>query len=298
MKKVFIFLLCFFGFILADEWQMRADDKKGAVPNDPSTPAKTTPSVALPSLKGKYLGVIRRVKTDKNLIALSFDLCELAINTKGFDSELIGFLAKNNIPATLFMGGKWMRSHKERARQVMRHANFEIANHAWDHANMRLLSPKRLAEELNWTRALYEELSAEVGAKADMRLFRLPYGRSNKPALEQINALGYKVIGWDVVAERGDASKVSDAQKIATEVVNESKAGSIVLMHANLVPKGSANLLKEMVKLYTQRGFEFVKVSELLEAGEPEIASEGYFIKPDDNAIYDTKFGKEGNGEF
>lgn len=307
MKKILIFLLCFFGVILANEWEMRADDVKGAVPNDPTAPKNTSPKTMLKSLKGEYLGVIRRVNTDQKVVALSFDLCELKINTKGFDSELIGFLAQNNIPATLFMGGKWMRSHKERVKQVMMRQNFEIANHAWDHANMALLSPKMLKEELLWTQAQYEELRSEVIAQnAELNaqiplapsLFRLPYGRSSKEALKELNELGFKVIGWDVVAERGDARDDKNAKEFARQILSESKTGSIVLMHANLVPKGSAKLLKEVVKLYLENGYKFVKVSELLELGEPEIADEGYFITPNDNAIYDSKFGPKGNGEF
>ena len=39
--------------------------------------------------------------------------------TTGYDAEIIDFLREKRIPATLFMGGKWMRSHSERAMQLM-----------------------------------------------------------------------------------------------------------------------------------------------------------------------------------
>ena len=46
--------------------------------------------------------------------------------------------AREKIKATLFIGGKWFRSHDERARQLIADPQFEIANH-WQHRNLRLL---------------------------------------------------------------------------------------------------------------------------------------------------------------
>ena len=75
-----------------------------------------------------------------------------------------------------------------------------------------------------------------------------------------------------------------------------TKPGSILLFHANLVPKGTVNLLREVVDIFAGEGYEFVKVSELLMMGEIESVRDGYFSRPGDNYALDKKFGIDGTG--
>lgn len=60
---------------------------------------------------------------------LTFDLCELATLTTGFDADIVGWLqvVDQSIPATLFMGGKWMRTHAKRVKQIMRDPSLRLA---------------------------------------------------------------------------------------------------------------------------------------------------------------------------
>ncbi|MBQ3395938.1 MAG: hypothetical protein IJG55_06380, partial [Synergistaceae bacterium] len=66
--------------------------------------------------------------------------------------------------------------------------------------------------------------------------------------------------------------------------------------HANLVPKGTVNLLREVVNILENDGYIFVSVSELLRMGEPETVRDGYFTSPKDNYMLDKKFGIDGTG--
>jgi hypothetical protein len=74
------------------------------------------------------------------------------------------------------------------------------------------------------------------------------------------------------------------------------RPGSIVLLHANQVPKDTAALVKALLPLLRQRGFATATVSELLAAGAPETVDDGYFSVPGDNRIYDTMFEDNGTG--
>lgn len=132
--------------------------------------------------------------TKEKVAALTFDLCELSTMTTGYDAEIIDFLREKRIPATLFMGGKWMRSHSERAMQLMADPLFEIGNHGWSHGNFGIMSEKAMLEQIRWTQAEYELLREEIlkRARAEGRsvelpeavtLFRLPYGRCTDKAL-------------------------------------------------------------------------------------------------------------------
>ncbi|MBQ4430584.1 MAG: polysaccharide deacetylase family protein, partial [Synergistaceae bacterium] len=247
-------------------------------------------------------GVIRRVRLPEGVkaVAITFDMCELDTVTTGCDMEVLSFLRENRIPATLFMGGKWMRTHASRVKQIMKEgALFEIANHNWSHGNCALLSEEGLKAQILWTQAEYELLREESGAN-DIpnvpELFRLPYGRNNERALKVIAGLGLRVIQWDVAAEAGDNSKPSRAKRNAKTVAAMTKPGSILLFHANLVPKGTANLLREVVKILEGDGYMFVKVSELLAMGEAETVRDGYFSRPGDNYALDKRFGIDGTG--
>ena len=284
-----------------NDWAKDKLDARKALPNVTDLAARKVPVNSLRPVESAK-GIIRRVNLyddEMKVCALTFDMCELDTVTTGCDMDVINFLREKNIPATLFMGGKWMRTHARRVKQIMTAKNFEIANHNWSHGNCALLSPEGLKAQVLWTQSEYELLREEAGlddVQPVPSLFRLPYGRSSESAVKTINELGLRVIQWDVAAEAGDNSNIKRAKKSAVRVANMTKPGSILLFHANLVPKGTINLLREVVSILQAKGYEFVKVSELLEMGEPEVTRDGYFTKPGDNRALDKKFGIDGTG--
>ncbi len=287
---------------------LQARDRRGAVPNDRRAQRHSRPACTLPPNPAAREGVIRRVQLPdgEKVCALTCDLCELNTATTGFDADMLIWLQDRTIPATLFMGGKWMRSHERRVREVLRDPLFEIGNHAWAHGNFALLSRERMLEEILGTQVQYETLrqralrdaerSAVGGGPAipdALRLFRFPYGRCTPEALQVVADLGLEPIQWDVVAETGgNNASLARGRHVAAQV----QPGSILLFHANLVPRGSFQLLRYVVTDLERQGWRFVTVSELLAMGEPAREQEGYFEKPGDNAALDGNFGSEGTG--
>ncbi len=287
-----------------DSWTPAPSDKRKALPNNSAPPARTIPLNQLLPLPQNE-GIIRRVHLPDSVkaIALTFDMCELDTITTGCDMDVINFLREHRIPATLFMGGKWMRTHAQRVKLIMSDPIFELANHNWSHGNCALLSPEGLKAQILWTQSEYELLREEAALESglddipeSMTLFRLPYGRNSESALKIIAELGLRVIQWDVAAEAGDNSKPSRAKRSAKLVAGMTKPGSILLFHANLVPKGTVNLLREVVGILESQDYVFMKVSDLLEMGEPETVRDGYFSHPKDNYALDKKFGIDGTG--
>ena len=303
MKSVaFLLLVLSFAYsaFASDSWSPLPSDNRKAIPNNSTPPERTAPLFSLPPLPTDE-GVIRRVKlsTDLKAVALTFDLCELDTTTTGCDMDTINFLRENRIPATLFLGGKWMRTHSSRVKQFMTEPIFELANHNWSHGNCALLSTDGLKAQILWTQSEYELLREELGDNAipeSMTLFRLPYGRNNQKALKIIAELGLRVVQWDVAAEAGDNSNPKRAKRSAKLVAGMTKPGSILLFHANMVPKGTANLLREVVAILSEDNYVFVKAGDLLSMGEPETVRDGYFSRPKDNYSLDKKFGVDGTG--
>lgn len=284
--------------------QIFPSDQKRAVPNNSAPPARLAPLHRLPALPASTEGNIRRVTVGKDMgkvVALTFDLCELAVNTTGYDAPLIAFLREQKLPATLFLGGKWMRTHSERTLELLADSLFEIGTHGWAHGNFGIMSQSAMQRELDWTNAQYELLHEELlrrkGPLPHVRqsspLFRLPYGRCSDAALRLLAQSGLQVIQWDVEGETApDNTKAGLEKGVAARV----KPGSIMLYHANLVPKGSLAVLQRTVAVLREQGYRFVTVSQLLEMGTPQRTRKGYFSVPGDNVQYDTMFGVDGTG--
>lgn len=282
--------------------ELRSSDQRRAIANDNSRPARLVPHTRLAPLPPESEGTIRRVAVKgRKVVALTFDLCELAVTTTGYNAPLIDFLREKKLPATLFLGGKWMRTHSERTLELLADPLFEIGTHGWAHGNLGIMSESAIQRELDWSHAQYELLREELERRQGVLphvqplppLFRLPYGRCSDAALRLLAQAGLRVIQWDVVGEPGRADAKAGAEK---SVVAGVKPGSILLFHANLVPKGSLDILRGTVALLQAQGYSFVTVSQLLDMGTPQMTRDGYFNKPGDNHQYDTMFGVDGTG--
>lgn len=287
--------------------QMRAERAIHQLPSpDNNAPARTAPAEPLPLLPEARRGIIRRVALpagDKR-VALTFDLCERAAALSGYDARLVDALREANAKATFFAGGKWLRSHPERGLQLLADARFEMGNHSWTHANMAVAPAEFRKRQVDWTAGQYELLREELDrrlaarglapcARGPLKLFRLPFGRGGEDVAQFLNGQGYAIIQWDVVGEGGLGNAQARAQAIADAV----RPGSIVLLHANAVPKDTAEVVRRLLPLLARKGYATATVSELLAAGKPQTVPEGYFTFPGDNSIYDDMFAGYGTGE-
>lgn len=249
-------------------------------------------------------GVVRSVALPpgKKLIALTFDLCEVRGEVAGYDGAIIDTLRANSIKATFFAGGKWMRSHAERAGQLMSDPLFEIANHSEAHRNLRLLEGRDLSEEILGAQRSYERLRGGLGAAAcvsktasglgaippRLALFRFPFGACSPASLAAVNDAGLVAVQWDL--STGDPSPAVSARAIAEAMVRGAKPGSIIILHANGRGWHTADALPDAIPRLKAKGFEFVTVSELLSAGRPEVVPTCYDNRPGDTDKYDMLF--------
>lgn len=278
---------------------------RGLARPDESPPARSAPLAPPAPLPETRRGIIRRVALPDGdrRVALTFDLCERAIHVTGYDARLVDALRAGRAKATFFAGGKWLRSHPERALQLLADPRFELGVHTWTHANMAVAPQAERTRQVDWTNAQLELLRDELDRRLCLRglaasglgpptLFRLPYGRGGQNEARFLNDQGLAVIQWDVVGEAGGGSAKERAQAIATAL----RPGSIVLLHANAMPKDTAEVLRHLLPLLAAKGFATATVSELLDAGKPELAASGYFSTPGDNALYDTHFVRFGTG--
>ncbi|HAO32040.1 MAG TPA: polysaccharide deacetylase [Candidatus Competibacteraceae bacterium] len=247
---------------------------------------------------------IRYVKprNGEKLVALTFDLCEQADAVSGYDAALVNYLRDQQVKATFFAGGKWMRSHPDRTMQLMVDPLFELGNHTWTHANLRVVNGAKMIEQIDKTQREYGMLrerllqsarasafAAQLAANVPprLRLFRFPYGACNGASLAAVNQQGLAAIQWNIVT--GDPAKGQSARGIARVVLDQIRPGSIVIAHANGRGWHTAEALPSIVPALRARGYQFVTVSELLARGEPVTAESCYESKPGDNLRYDRR---------
>ncbi len=252
-------------------------------------------------------GSIRRVDIagGRKVIALTLDICEIRGEVSGYDGGVFDTLRSEGVKATLFTGGKWMRSHLSRAQQLMSDPLFEIASHGFAHRNVRKLSGELLDEEILGPQRAYEAIREDMSKtqcakKIDnpmqsvaprINLYRFPFGACNEAALKAVNDAGLAAIQWDVSI--GDSDPGSSAVVLAARIVRNAKPGSIVIAHANGRGWHTADALRIAIPKLKAKGFEFVTVSELLELGKPVVAATCYDSRPGDTDRYDFLFAKK-----
>ncbi len=275
---------------------------------DLRTPLRTQPLRTMPPVPSSRQQIIVKINPegDRKVMALTFDLCERAPHLAGYQKDIVNYLRSQNVKATFFAGGKWMRTHPEKAMQLMADPLFEMGNHAWTHGNLALMDESEVHDQMNWTQAqyelLYEELQERakkrgVGREMDkvqpsLRLMRLPYGRNNEHTADILASMGLPIIQWSVEGEQDELKRTID--QLVEWNLKKVKPGAIILMHANAVPKSTHKLVPQLIPELRKRGYEFVTVSELLEMGPVETVRDGYFDKPGDNLYVDPLFGGKG----
>lgn len=267
-------------------------------------PAPTATGATVSTVPAHLRGAIRRVTLPpgKKLIALTFDLCEQQGEVAGYDGAIFDYLRSQNVKATLFVGGKWMRSHAARTEQLMLDPLFEIANHSDTHRNARVIDATTLHNEIVGPQATYEAHrvaiasrqcsvdgdSSTVAPAPRIALFRFPFGACNQQSLDAVNDAGLLAIQWDV--STGDPAKAQTAEAIANAMTHNTRPGSILISHANGRGWHTAAALPLAIPKLKSMGYTFVTVSELLAAGKPVVEQACYNDKPGDTDKYDTLF--------
>lgn len=263
---------------------------------------QTSASLPKTELPARLIGSIRQVKPyqSQKLVALTFDLCEGANEKAGYDTQLVNYLRTQQVRATFFAGGKWMRSHPDKTLALMADPLFEIGNHTWTHGNLRVLRGAVVYDQINRAQTEYQNFRTQLFNSAYARtpdakvlahipaalsLFRFPYGACSTESLAAVNKMGLAAIQWSIVT--GDPAKGQTADRISRAILQQIQPGSIIVAHANGRGWHTAAALPAVVTELRKRGYEFVTVSELLGRGEVVAADSCYETKPGDNAKYD-----------
>ncbi|MDN3256394.1 polysaccharide deacetylase family protein [Streptomyces mutabilis] len=213
-------------------------------------------------------------RADGRTVALTFDADMTADQGpraaagERFDNPgLIATLRKLEVPATVFMTGRWAEEYPDAARSIGQDPRFEIANHSYSHYaftddcyGLPTVPEERMRSDVERAYAAFRE----AGVPDPMPYFRFPGGCYDKAALKALTAAGVTAVQWDVVS--GDAF-ATDADAVARQVLDGVKPGSVVVMHCTRsAAPVTAEAVRTIVPELRKQGYRFVKVSELIGA--------------------------------
>jgi len=187
-------------------------------------------------------------------IALTFDACPTT-HVPAFSSEIVDELAREGVPATFFVSGRWAQAHPHELARLESVPFFEIALHG--HHHRRLTSPDAIRAEIEDGRQALEDL----GGKPQM-LFRPPFGDHPQALGPTARRAGVTPVLWDVAP--GDPDPRERAADITRDVLRRAHGGSIVVLHVNGRGVGTAAALPALLSGLRQRGYQLVTVSDLI----------------------------------
>jgi peptidoglycan-N-acetylglucosamine deacetylase len=186
-----------------------------------------------------------------------------------YNRQIQQTLDRQHVPATVFLGGLWTQTYPIEAKSLASDPLIEIGNHSYNHYAFTSTcfglpfwsGEKEKTDDVAKAQDIIKTITGVTP-----KYFRFPGGCSEHVDLETVAKLGLTVVYWDVVARDGFND---NTDSIVNAVESQVQNGSIIVMHihdGSYAPKTNDALLRIIPDL-KKRGFQFVKVSELL-AGE------------------------------
>ncbi len=221
---------------------------------------------AAPGSWGEFVkGVDEDLIVKGNIIALTFDACG-GKNGNEYDAELIEYLKKESIPATLFVSGKWIDENYNTFLELSKNSLFEIENHGFNHRPCSVDGEGEYGiQGTSSVSDAFDEIEANALKIEKITGRRPKFYRSATAFIDEACAkiagqLGITVISFDILS--GDASPYISAQAIEDNVIKHLHPGAIIIMHLNH-PKGHTyeSLLKIIPRMKAL-GFTFAKIED------------------------------------
>lgn len=210
-------------------------------------------------------GVDEDLVTNNKIIAFTFDACG-GKNANGYDTELIDFLKKNQIPATLFVTGKWIDANYSTFTKLSKDPNFEIENHGLNHqpcsvdgeSEYGIHGTKDVPDAIDEIEANAEKIEKITGRRPTF--YRSATAYTDEACAKIAKQLAITVISFDVLSN--DAIANIPKSIIVNSVLKNIKPGAIVIMHFNRPNWNTFEAMKEIVPSLQKLGYTFAKLQD------------------------------------
>ena len=177
-------------------------------------------------------GIVSRFEPTGKQLALTLDACGGSVGG-GIDTALMDFLSRENIPATLFVSGRWAEQNRETLKALAENPLFSIQNHGGAHKPLSVTpreaygikaagSVAGVMEEVLAGERIIQEIT---GARP--RFFRSGTAHYDDVSVRLLQDLGYLPAGFSV---NGDGGATFTARQVRAALM-ACQPGDIILGH-------------------------------------------------------------------
>ena len=197
-----------------------------------------------------------------NRVALTLDAC-----SGRFDEDLVAFLVRNRIAATIFATKKWLDRNPRGVALLQTHRDlFDIEDHGENHIPAVIGANRKVYGIAGEPDVVHLRREVQEGARAIERItgvaprwYRGATARYDARAAEEIRRLGYRIAGFSVNADDG----ATLSQRGVIERLRQVQGGDVILAHMNKPDGYTAEGLSVGLLELLRRGLVFVRLDEV-----------------------------------
>lgn len=199
-------------------------------------------------------------------VALTFDACMGKTDTRILDT-----LVQQQVPATIFVTGRWLKSNPQALAVFMAHPDlFELEDHGLNHIpavdRPTLVygipaagSPEAVAQEVQGGAAAMQSHGIP-----QPHWFRGATAKYSLSSIAQIRAMGYEVAGYSI---NGDSGASLPAAAVEKQYLS-AKDGDVLISHINQPTHSSGEGVVKGILGLKARGVQFVRLQDATGQGD------------------------------
>lgn len=214
-----------------------------------------------PGTWGEFVkGVDEDFITNRKLIALTFDACGGPHGSE-YDAELIDYLRKERIPATLFVTGKWIDANYDTFIELSNDKLFEIENHGLNHrpcsvdgeSEYGIKGTPDVPDAFDEIEANERKIEQITGRRP--LFYRSATAFTDEACAKIAKQLNVTMISFDVLS--GDAVPNTPISVIEQSVLKNVKPGALIIMHFNHPKWNTFESLERIIPILKKQGYSF-----------------------------------------
>lgn len=195
-------------------------------------------------------------------VALTLDAC-----SGKFDDNLIEYLIRKRIPATIFATKKWLVENPYGLSVIRKNLDlFDVEDHGEKHipaiigAGRKVYGIPGEPDIIHLRREVLEgAVAVEEAIGVPPHWYRSAAAEYDPQAIAEIDRLGYKIAGFSVNADEGATSKKPAIEQRLKHV----RAGDVIIAHMNKPASESAEGLEAGLAYLLDKGFTFVRLDQV-----------------------------------
>lgn len=192
-------------------------------------------------------------------VALTLDAC-----SGKFDVDLIDFLIRNRVPATIFATKKWLDHNPLGVALIKAHLDlFDVENHGENHIPAVIGAGRKVYGIPGEPDVIHLRREVTEGARAITKMigvlphwYRGATAEYDRQALDEIKTMGYKVAGFSLNADAG----ATLSKRAIEERLKRVKNGDVIIAHMNKPASDTAEGLSSSLLQLLKNGFVFIRL--------------------------------------